>query len=64
MNKIDSKRPHVGDASVSLDRTPTELQQLRRWPRSCWRLPASCLRARYVATFLRRSGNSVYESLG
>jgi hypothetical protein len=28
MNEIDSKRPHVGMASVSVDRTLTEMQQL------------------------------------
>jgi hypothetical protein len=28
MNKIDSKRPHVGVASVSVDRSFTETQQL------------------------------------
>ena len=28
MNKIDSKRSHVGVASVSVDRTLTEMQQL------------------------------------
>ena len=28
MNKIDSKSPHVGLASVSVDRTLTEMQQL------------------------------------
>ena len=28
MNKIDGKSPHVGVASVSVDRTLTEMQQL------------------------------------
>ena len=28
MNKIDSKRPHVGVASVSVDRTQTEMHKL------------------------------------
>jgi hypothetical protein len=44
MNKIDGKSPHVGLASVSVDRTLTEMQQLEamaaRLLESARKLPA------------------------
>ena len=62
MNTIKSTGLHVRAVSVSADRTLTEVRQLEAMAAKLQRLPASSLRGRYVATFLRRSGNSARGS--